>query len=123
MRFDGKLSSGTLTYIPDFIDGNTIYEIKGYYQQSVDDKCKLAVSCGYNIQVLYKDDLCDCFDWVKNNYQYKQLDELYDDYVPQYTYTCACCGNEFTRDKEVKTVVRFCSRKCSGNGHKGRKNQ
>lgn len=121
VRFAGKLTADGLTYVPDFIDGNKIYEIKGYYQQSVDAKCNLAKSCGYDIQVLYKDDLQECFCWVKSNYQYKTLEELYDDHVPQFAYVCSCCGKPFTRNQEIKTSVRFCSRQCSGKGHTGRK--
>ena len=53
-RFEGVLQNEKLKYIPDFIEDNTIVEIKGYYQYLVDEKCKLARSKGYDIKVLYK---------------------------------------------------------------------
>ncbi len=112
-RFDGIITDGKLTYIPDFIENNTIIEIKGYYQEAVDKKSELAKAKGYNIKVLYKEDLQKEFDWVKNHYKYKKLQELYDDYKPKYKYICDCCGKEFETDiKRQDNKLKFCSREC-----------
>lgn len=123
-RFEGELTDGKLKYIPDFIEDNTIIEIKGYYQGLVDKKCELAKSKGYNIKVLYKKDLQKEFDWVKKHYQYKNLQELYDNYKPKYKYTCDCCGKEFETDiKRQKNKLKFCSRNCVyHNTHRYKKN-
>ncbi len=112
-RFEGELTDGKLTYIPDFIENNTIIEIKGFYKESVDKKCDLAKVKGYNIKVLYKKDLEKEFKWVKEHYQYKQLQELYDNYRPKYKYICSCCGKEFETDnkRDINKLI-FCSRDC-----------
>ena len=112
-RFEGKLTNGILTYIPDFVEDDTIIEIKGFYKKAVDLKCNLARSNGYKIKVLYKKDLQKEFDWVKNHYKYKNLQELYDNYKPKYKYICDCCGQEFETDiKRQENKLKFCSQKC-----------
>lgn len=111
-RFPHILTDGKLKYIPDFIDGKLITEVKGYYQEKVDKKCELAKAQGYDIRVLYKKDLKKEFDWVKEHYQYKSLQELYDDYKPKYKYICHGCGKEFTTEVKRKTDKVFCSRHC-----------
>jgi hypothetical protein len=122
-RFEGFIEGNNIKYIPDFIVDNTIIEIKGYEDEaSVDAKTKLAESKGYSVIVLRKEDLQKEFDWVKKNYSFKNIFELYDDYKPKYTYTCNCCGKNFTRDFKSKTDTVFCSRKCSGKGHRGKGN-
>lgn len=68
-RFDGYLTDGSLKYYPDFIiDNNTIIEIKGYHTSLVDEKEKLAKSKGYNIKILYKNDLEEIFVYVSRKY-------------------------------------------------------
>lgn len=112
-RFNSKLTDGILTYIPDFIEDNTIVEIKGFHTKTVDLKCNLAISKGYNIKVLYKKDLQKEFEWVKEHYCYKNLYELYDNYKPKYKYICDCCGKEFETDfKRDENKLKFCSRQC-----------
>lgn len=69
-RFPGYLTDGSLKYYPDFLlPNNTIIEIKGYYTDSVDRKSDLAKSKGYDIKVLYKDDLEEVFNYVSTKYQ------------------------------------------------------
>ena len=124
-RFDGELTDGKIKYIPDFIEDNTIIEIKGYHQESVDKKCVLAKSKGYDIKVLYKKDLEREFKWVKEHYNYKQLQELYDNYKPKYKYICSNCGKEFETDiKRDTSKLIFCCRECVYHDkHKKNKNK
>lgn len=124
-RFEGLLENQDLKYYPDFLldDSKTIVEIKGFEkQESVDKKTKLAESFGYIVKVLRYEDLKFAFDYVKERYT-DRYHTLYDGYKPNYIYTCSCCKNEFTKDKKLKTDVVFCSRQCSGRGHKGRTNK
>jgi hypothetical protein len=121
-RFEGVLQNRDLKYYPDFLldDGKTIIEIKGYEKQNlVERKTRLAESFGYNVKVLRCEDLKFAFIYVKEKYTNK-FHTLYDGYRPNYTYVCSHCKNEFTRDKNLKTDVVFCSRQCSGRGHRGR---
>jgi len=121
-RFPSVLEKDGIKYYPDFLVGNTIVEIKGYEaQESVDKKTKVAESYGYNVSVLRKEDLENEFNWVKQNYQYKELYQLYDDYKPKYNLICSNCGNSFYRNSKPKTEIVFCKRFCAGTGHKGRK--
>jgi hypothetical protein len=113
-RFDGSIKGDGITYFPDFIIGNTIVEIKGYHTDYVDQKTKLAIDNGYNIVVKYKKDLEKEFEWVKNNYHYNNVIELYDDYKPKYEYVCGTCGIIFYRDSKVRNDKTYCSRKCAG---------
>ena len=123
-RFDGAIIGKDIKYIPDFIVGNTIIEIKGYEdEESVSRKTKLAESNGYFVKVLRKEDLINEFNWVKENYSYKTLYELYEDYTPKFTYICNNCETEFSRDFKSKTNDVFCSRFCAGKGHKGHGNK
>jgi len=120
-RFEGSITDGQLKYFPDFIDGNKIIEIKGsYYDKNVGNKTALAISKGYEINVLYKDDLKEMFDYVKSTYNFKHLKELYDSYKPEYVYRCCYCDIEFNSAKKKNTEIVFCSRLCAGKGHKGR---
>ena len=80
----------------------------------MDQKSQAAKDAGYEINVLYKDDLQSEFEWVKNNYQYKNIEELYDEYKPKYTYICNQCAISFSSEKEKKTLNTFCSQSCCG---------
>ena len=51
-------------------------EIKGYFTEKV--AAKTAAVKDRKITVLYKDDLKYAFDWVKEHYQYKELQDLYE---------------------------------------------
>lgn len=114
-RFSGVLEDDAIKYIPDFLVGNTIIEIKGFEDKDlVNAKTKLAELNGYEVVVLYKEDLKEQFDWVKDNYSYKNVWELYDDYKPENVYNCSGCGSEFTRDRKAKTENVYCSRSCGG---------
>lgn len=124
-RFNGLLEKDELKYYPDFLlaDGKTIIETKGFEkQESVDRKTALAESLGYAVKVLRKDDLQYAFDYVREKYNTTEYQTLYDGYKPKYNYVCSCCSVEYSRSKKLKTDVGFCSRTCSGKGHKGRKN-
>jgi len=111
-RFDGKLEGEGITYVPDFYDSktNTIIEIKGYYTPLVDKKTKLAESLGYTVIVLYKDDLKECFEYVKKKYGTNKLKELYSDYKPKYEFVCKGCGVGFTSDTKYRS---HCSKSCA----------
>lgn len=114
-RFSGIIEGGGIKYIPDFLVDNTIYEMKGYENiDKVQAKTELAESQGYNVIVLYKEDLYQEHDWVRNNYSYNSLKELYDDYKTNYKYNCSNCNCSVERDKKANTKDVFCSKFCSG---------
>lgn len=118
-RFEGQLISKTTgqKYIPDFIDGNIIIEIKGYeLQNKVDIKTKIAESYGYEVIVLRKDDLKKEFEWIKNNYKTSELYVLYDNYKPEFEYICAFCNQKFLRNKKSKKEINYCCQICAGKG-------
>jgi len=117
-RFKNKIFNDNLTYFPDFIENNTIYEIKGFLTQEVFDKKKLAESFGYIVEILLFEDLKKEFDWVKNNYQYSQIEELYDNYKPKYSYICDYCNKNFTTNIKRTKELKYCSNKCSLLGNK-----
>lgn len=112
-RFDGCIEGNGIKYFPDFIENNTIIELKGYEnKESVDKKTMLAKYHGYDVVLIYKENLTKEFDWVKRNYNVSNFEELYDDYSPKYEYICCGCGNTFYANKKRKTTRVFCSRKC-----------
>ena len=121
-RFPSYIEGNNIKYYPDFFDknSNTIIEIKGYENiENVNNKIELAKSKGYNVIVLRKEDLVKEFEWVKNNYTYKEIFELYDNYKPKYSYICDFCKKDFSRNWKSKTKSIFCSRSCAGKGHTG----
>lgn len=120
-KFEGFIEySGGKKYFPDFFQDDVIIEIKGYHTETVDKKTKAAKDKGYNIKLLYKKDLKYCFDWVKNNYSYKKLEELYDGYKPRYKYTCKFCNTKFNTDVKRKKELKYCSQSCAGKSLKYR---
>ena len=114
-RFETTLERNGVKYIPDFLDDNLIIEIKGYYTPSVDIKCDIARSYGYDIVVKYKEDLATEFEWVKNTYHTKKFETLYDNYKPKYEYICDTCNLSFYRDKKIKDISKkkYCTRGCA----------
>ena len=123
-RFEGVLTDGLIKYIPDFIldDSKTIIELKGYEpQESVNRKTQLAESLGYSVVVLRKEDLQYAFEYVVKKFGTKEFHTLYDGYKPKYEYTCSHCQRSIFKDKQAKSNVVFCSRKCSGLGNKQHK--
>lgn len=102
----------TRKYFPDFVIGGQIYEIKGRYT----DVMKAKMANFPQVKVLLKEDLAEVFDHVRERYGLcrRRLHELYDDAAPSFTYTCACCGSEFTTFKKRKKNVVLCSRVCAG---------
>lgn len=120
-RFLGHVEYEGKKYFPDFLQNGKIVEIKGFEkQESVDLKTKVANKNGYEVIVLRKKDLQKEFNHVKQNYQYKLLQELYDGFKPEFNYKCDYCGKDFHKKSKSKTEVNFCSRHCAGKGHKGR---
>ena len=91
-RFNKLLTDGCIKYYPDFIVNNELVEIKGFYTEAVQRKTDLAIKLGYKIKVLYKNDIQYMFDYVRNNYNYKNIIELYDNYKPNYKYICNNCN-------------------------------
>lgn len=70
---DGKIHK----YYPDFeLNDNSLIEIKGYHTPLVD--IKLQSVTDRPIKVLFEKDLKYAFDWVKENYNYKYLYDLYE---------------------------------------------
>lgn len=74
--FEYEYNNKLHKYLPDFIVNNTLIEIKGYRTELVDIKTKAVKDIP--LIILYEKDLKECFDWVKNNYSYKNLEDLYD---------------------------------------------
>lgn len=63
-------------YYPDFeLPDGSLIETKGYHTELVD--VKIAAVKDRNITVLYEKDLAYAFQWVKDNYTYDQLSDLY----------------------------------------------
>lgn len=72
-EFEGK----TYKYYPDFVlEDGTLVEVKGYHTSQVD--AKVSSVKDKNIILLYENDLKYAFEWVKSNYKYKSLQDLYD---------------------------------------------
>lgn len=114
-RFNGYITDGKLKYVPDFIlPDNTIVEIKGYHTDDVNNKTNLAISLGYKIKVLYKQDLKYIFEYVKKQYNTCNFATLYDNYKPRYNLICDYCKLTFDRSRKIKTQKYFCSRSCCG---------
>ena len=114
-RFKGFLKGHGIKYYPDFLIDNKIIEIKGYWTDSVDKKTKLAESMGYEIEVLYKENLKKVFDYVKEKYGTHKFQTLYDDHKPSYVGICCECKKEFSKERtQPRTKNVFCSRSCCG---------
>lgn len=115
-RFNGIITDGITTYIPDFIldDGKSIIELKGYEnQETVSKKTALAEKFGYNVEVFRKNDLTDIFSYVYKKFNTKKYYTLYDGYKPKFTYKCKQCKIKVERDKQSKSSIVLCSRTCS----------
>ena len=118
-RFTGYIIYGdNKKYYPDFIDGNHIYEMKGWKCATTDAVLKLknqaAIDSGYSIDVLFKEDLKYVFDYVKGKYHTSNFPTLYDGYRPKFDYICNHCNKSFSKDKILTTTSVFCSRECAG---------
>lgn len=119
-RFPGYITDGKLKYYPDFLlPNNTIIEIKGYHQTLVDEKAALATLKGYNISILYEDDLVKVFDYVISKYELpiNQLYKLYDNFKPKYQRQCYNCDKIYQSEQKLRSktsLVNFCSRSCAG---------
>ena len=117
-RFDGYIIyDSDRKYFPDFIQNNTIIEIKGYWQPNVDKKAEAALNAGYDIKILYKKDLMYCFNYIKEEYNVP-IHTLFDNYKPIFQYCCDFCGNTFTTDIRRKTNKKYCSAHCSMKGNR-----
>lgn len=114
-RYDGYIEyDNGRKYFPDFIANGCIIEIKGYHNNDVDLKVEACKNADMDIKVLYKQDLFECFHWVKDRYEYSQVTELYDDYKPKYDYECSFCGDIFSTDRKRTTQTKFCGQSCAG---------
>lgn len=112
-RFDGYLENDKIKYFPDFLVEGKIVEIKGYHTNEVDMKTELAIESGYDIEVLYKDDLKEIFSYVETKYETTNFSVLYDNYKPKYTYICSNCDISYNSQRIKKTDITYCSRKCA----------
>lgn len=111
-RFEGFILYNNTKYFPDFIQGNTIIEIKGVdINNTMPMKAEASINAGYSIKILYREHLQEQFDYVSKNYQYRKLEELYDTYKPKYMVICEKCKIEFKTDRKHR---KRCSRKCAG---------
>lgn len=114
-RCDKIFIYGNKKYYPDFIQNNKIIEIKGYWTEEVDLKKQAVIDAGYEIEILYKNDLKYCFDWIDNEYGVP-IETLFDAYSPKFMYSCSYCNTTFTTDRKKLTDTVYCSRSCSGHG-------
>jgi hypothetical protein len=114
-RFPGYIANEQIKYYPDFLlNEKHIIEIKGYEnKEKVQAKCDLAKQKGYDIKVLYKNDLKPYFEHVKLKYGTKKFHTLYDGYKPSYTYECCFCLTSFNTEKQRKGSVLFCGKSCA----------
>lgn len=114
-RFPGYIANEQIKYYPDFLlNEKQIVEIKGYENKDkVQAKCDLAKQKGYDIKVLYKNDLKPYFEHVRLKYGTEKFHTLYDGYKPSYTYECSFCLNAFQSEKQRKNSVLFCNRICA----------
>ena len=72
-KYNGEIHK----YHPDFeLEDDTIIEIKGYINDQV--YAKISSVQDRPIKVLYKDDLEYAFNYVKNNYAYINIEDLYE---------------------------------------------
>lgn len=115
-RFNGYiLYENNKKYYPDFLVDKTIFEIKGYLTENgkivTNQKAVAAISNGYKFKLLFREDLEKEFEWVKNNYTYSCISELYDNYKPRYQKICKNCKIEFSTNNKKRTR---CSNTCKG---------
>jgi hypothetical protein len=102
-QWDGK----TLNYIPDFIQNESVIEIKGFMNSQTEAKLNTIP----NLKILFRKDLNDVFEYVEKNYG-KDFIRLYEgNPYQQYTGKCKLCS------KPCKQKNTYCSRKCSGAGN------
>lgn len=114
-RFEGFIEYGDgKRYFPDFIQENKVIEIKGFHTDVVDIKKSATIAAGYEIEILYKEDLKPMFNWFKKEHKGKSLVEMYDGHKPKFEYDCSCCGKYFGTEKERKTELKYCSNVCAG---------
>ena len=114
-RFEGFIEYGDgKRYFPDFIQDKKVIEIKGFHTDVVDIKKSATEAAGYEIEVLYKEDLKPMFEWFKSAHKSKKLVEMYDGHKPKFEYECSCCGKSFGAEKQKKTELKYCSRVCAG---------
>jgi len=114
-RYEGAIIyNNRHMYFPDFLDDNTVIEIKGFLtdktKETMKQKQEATENLGYKFKMLFKEDLQTEFDWVKTHYEYDKLEQLYDGYKPKFTLICKDCKKIYTNEKETM----FCSRECCG---------
>lgn len=110
-EFENKIHK----YLPDFKIDNNYIEIKGYKTEQWESKLKQFPK-EKTLIVLYRNDLNKMFDYIlkKYNINESKIFTLYDNFKPNYKYKCSNCNCDFDSLKEKKTILKFCSRKCSG---------
>lgn len=107
-EYEGKFHK----YYPDFIlEDGTLIEIKGYYQETVRVKEEAAKRLGYNIRILYKEDLEKEIKYVKDAYNTSDFASLYET-GKFYEYECEICGKTFRRSHKLNHPL--CSKQCQG---------
>lgn len=101
-------------YLPDFIEGDALVEIKGYIDDSVSSKVS-AIPEGRKFKMLTKAELSPYFAYVKEKYDKtpERVIELYDGHKPSHAYECGFCHQQFGRDKKLRRETNFCSCSCA----------
>lgn len=78
-RFDSYLEYDGEKYYPDFIVNNEVVEIKGFKSDNYYKQLRIANKNNILVKVKFRKDLDKEFKWVKENYKYKDLSDLYDE--------------------------------------------
>lgn len=98
------------TFHPDFEIDDIIYEIKGYHTPLTEIKIESIRSKGYDIKLLFYNDLKHMESFLKRKFNFKNILELYNS-PPTYDHICKQCNKKF---KGFNKNSIFCSRICSG---------
>lgn len=78
LKFEYYLENEKHTYYPDFMIGDTIYEIKGRDYEDVGVKKEAVLKAGYKIEILRKKEINPIIKIVKTVFNVKDLSQLYD---------------------------------------------
>lgn len=103
--FEYEFESKKHKYYPDFIEGDTYVEIKGYFQESVKAKTEQFPK---KLKVLYLKDMQKYLDYTKEKYGDKFWEVLYEDVPKKDRLKCEFCGKDFQNPRSCSTHRSRC---------------
>lgn len=106
-RYDYIWNGKTLNYIPDFIQKDTIVEIKGFINSQTIAKLNTIK----NLKVLFRKDLNNEFEYVEKKYGKNFIDLYEGNPYKKLSNKCKLCGKPCGKKKV------YCSRQCAGSGN------